>query len=190
MHSLPFSLVASLPLHLPNLAAALRHPNITVQSSSIVLDLVVSSNVCLGIHVLQSSTVSTIKAPLGVVLAGGGLGGIYSHTTNPSGFNALGSSVALATRAGAITEDLEYVQFHPTSLYIPGEPRFLLSEALRGEGAILRDPEGRAFAKDFHEDGELAPRDVVARGVYETRRKKGGAFLDITHRGGEWAKER
>lgn len=82
------------------------------------------------------------------------------------------------------------MQFHPTALYIPNEPRFLLSEALRGEGAVLRDANGRAFAKDFHPLGELAPRDVVARAVYETTSKTGGAFLDITHRGGLWASNR
>ncbi|CAB9530652.1 L-aspartate oxidase (Partial), partial [Seminavis robusta] len=83
-----------------------------------------------------------------------------------------------------------YVQFHPTSLYIPNEARFLLTEALRGEGAILRDASGRAFAKDFHADGELAPRDIVARGVFEEGQKGDGSqhnvYLDITHRDGDW----
>jgi len=98
--------------------------------------------------------------------------------------------VALATRAGVRTQDLEYVQFHPTSLCIPNEARFLLTEALRGEGAILRDASGRAFAKDFHPDGELAPRDIVARGVFaENAKTEGGvhnAYLDISHRDQEW----
>ena len=83
----------------------------------------------------------------------------------------MGSSVAIAERAGVNTRDLEYVQFHPTALYIPNQARFLLTEALRGEGAVLRDASGRAFAKDFHEDGELAPRDIVARGVFEEGQK-------------------
>jgi L-aspartate oxidase len=122
-------------------------------------------------------------------LASGGLAGIYEHSTNPAGFNALGSSVALAARAGVKTQDLEFVQFHPTSLYMPNEARFLLSEALRGEGAVLRDATGRAFAKDFHPDGELAPRDIVARGVFEESQKidcKHNVFLDITHRDKDW----
>ena len=114
---------------------------------------------------------------------------------NPPGFNALGSSTAIADRAGVQTKDLEYVQFHPTSLYLPNEARFLLTEALRGEGAILRDADGRAFARDFHVDGELAPRDVVARGVYAEAQKSNGdgthnAYLDVTHRDADWLRNR
>merc|ERR1712032_207815 len=91
-----------------------------------------------------------------------------------------------------MTKDLEYVQFHPTSLCIPNESRFLLTEALRGEGAILRDANGRAFAKDFHPDGELAPRDIVARGVFAESLKSDdigvthNVYLDITHRDPDW----
>jgi len=88
------------------------------------------------------------------------------------------------------TEDLEYVQFHPTSLFIPNEACFLLTEALRGEGAVLRNASGRAFGKDFHPDGELAPRDIVARGVFEESQKGDGknhnVFLDISHRDADW----
>jgi L-aspartate oxidase len=129
-------------------------------------------------------------ASRGTVLASGGLAGIYAHSTNPPGFNALGSSVALASRAGVKTQDLEYVQFHPTSLYMPNEARFLLTEALRGEGAILRDASGRPFAQDFHPEGELAPRDIVARAVFEESQKlddgSHNVFLDITHRDANW----
>jgi len=147
--------------------AAISHPLVTVVSDTIVTDLAVAtddstgSQVCIGAHVLHRQTreQSTILATRGTLLASGGLAGIYEHSTNPSGFNALGSSTAIANRAGAQTKDLEYVQFHPTSLYLPNEARFLLTEALRGEGAVLRDANGRAFARDFHVDGELAPRD-------------------------------
>mmetsp|Transcript_18080 Transcript_18080/g.37791 ORF Transcript_18080/g.37791 Transcript_18080/m.37791 type:complete len:405 (+) Transcript_18080:70-1284(+) len=95
-----------------------------------------------------------------------------------------------------IVSDLEYVQFHPTSLFLPNEARFLLTEALRGEGAILRDLDGRAFAKDYHPNGELAPRDIVARAVFMESQKStdhGGrhnAYLDITHRDSKWLKDR
>ena len=173
-------------------AAAARHPLITLQPMTLVTDIVQEDDVCVGVSTLNRATGKRgfEFATRGTVLASGGLGGIYEHSTNPSGFNALGSSVALAERAGVKTQDLEYVQFHPTSLYMPNEARFLLTEALRGEGAILRDATGRAFAKDFHPDGELAPRDIVARGVYESNQKtdpsKHNSFLDITHRDADW----
>lgn len=175
--------------------AASRHPLIDMQPNTLVTDIVREGDLCIGVATLNRNTgARTIEyASRGTVLASGGLGGIYEHTTNPAGFNALGSSVALATRAGVRTQDLEYVQFHPTSLCIPNEARFLLTEALRGEGAILRDSEGRAFAKDFHPDGELAPRDIVARGVFAESLKESpsgsgvhNAYLDITHRDPEW----
>jgi L-aspartate oxidase len=81
----------------------------------------------------------------------------------------------MATRAGVETQDLEYVQFHPTALLIPNEARFLLSEALRGEGAVLRKLQGEAFAKNFHQDADLAPRDIVARGVFEEAQRTGSS---------------
>lgn len=168
-------------------AAAARHPLITLQGNTIATDLIVQNGVCVGVQTLLGEE----YASRGVVLASGGLAGIYQHSTNPSGFNALGSSVAMATRAGVQTQDLEYVQFHPTALLLPNEPRFLLSEALRGEGAILRDCHGHAFAKSFHPDADLAPRDIVARGVYETQQRTGGGVtLDITHRDLDWVRQR
>ena len=186
--------------------AAARHPLITMQPNTLVTDIVREDDLCIGVATLDRSTGqhNIEYASRGTVLASGGLGGIYEHSTNPAGFNALGSSVALATRAGVQTQDLEYVQFHPTSLCIPNEARFLLTEALRGEGAILRDANGRAFAKDYHPDGELAPRDIVARGVFAESLKPlsaegsnnnnnnnntgvaHNAFLDITHRDADW----
>jgi L-aspartate oxidase len=171
--------------------AAAKHPLITMQPQTLVTDIISEDGICIGVKTLNrdSGKTNVEFATRGTVLASGGLGGIYEHSTNPAGFNALGSSVALAERAGVKTKDLEYVQFHPTSLYIPNEARFLLTEALRGEGAILRDASGRAFAKDFHPDGELAPRDIVARGVFEESQKvetQHNVFLDITHRDADW----
>lgn len=171
--------------------AAMRHPLITLESQTLVTDIIEDDDTCVGVATIDriSGQRGVELASWGTVLASGGLGGIYEHSTNPAGFNALGSSVAIATRAGVETEDLEYVQFHPTSLYMPNEARFLLSEALRGEGAFLRDASGRAFAKDFHPDGELAPRDIVARGVFEESQKSDSehnVFLDITHRDSDW----
>mmetsp|Transcript_11031 Transcript_11031/g.12790 ORF Transcript_11031/g.12790 Transcript_11031/m.12790 type:complete len:643 (-) Transcript_11031:84-2012(-) len=192
-------------------AAALNHPLVTVVPNTIVTDLITTecedrtnqnthegnatATVCLGTHILNKTTgeSSSLLSTKGTVLASGGLANLYEHSTNPPGFNALGSSTALAYRSGAHTSDLEYVQFHPTALNIPGESCFLLTEALRGEGAILRDRSGRAFAKDFHPDGELAPRDIVARGVYNESQKvtEGpNVFLDITHRDADWLRAR
>lgn len=169
-------------------AAAARHPLITMQGNTIATDLIVQDGVCVGVETLDGTNE---LASRGVVLCSGGLAGIYQHSTNPPGFNALGSSVAMARRSDVVTDDLEYVQFHPTALYIPNEARFLLSEALRGEGAILRNHDGVAFAKTFHVDGELAPRDVVARGVFDEAQRTGHPVtLDITHRDSAWLHER
>lgn len=175
--------------------AAARHPLITFQPQTLVTDVVHRDGICIGVSTLNRTTGErgVELATRGTVLASGGLAGIYEHSTNPAGFNALGSSVAIATRAGVETKDLEYVQFHPTSLCMPNEARFLLTEALRGEGAVLRDASGRAFAKDFHPEGELAPRDIVARGVFEESQKSDtghNVFLDITHRDADWLHSR
>lgn len=177
-------------------AAAARHPLIRQIPHTVATDVVVVDDQCVGVKTLNRRTGGhgVEYALQGTLLASGGLAGIYEHSTNPAGFNALGSSVALATRAGAATQDLEYVQFHPTSLCIPNQSRFLLTEALRGEGAVLRDATGRAFARDYHPDGELAPRDIVARAVFEESQKGVGdhhnAFLDITHRDRDWLYQR
>ena len=171
-----------------------RHPLIQIQPNTLVTDLIVQDDTCVGVQTLTNGTeVGQEFAWRGTVLASGGLAGIYEHSTNPPGFNALGSSVALAARSQVATRDLEYVQFHPTSLCMPNEARFLLTEALRGEGAVLRDAAGRAFARDYHPDGELAPRDIVARAVFEETQKdddQHNAFLDITHRDGDWLHQR
>ncbi|KAL3798748.1 hypothetical protein ACHAW5_008756 [Stephanodiscus triporus] len=125
-----------------------------------------------------------------------------SSSSSSGGVGGVGVGGGGRKRGGGegVVSDLEYVQFHPTALCVPGESRFLLTEALRGEGAILRDADGRPFARDYHPDGELAPRDVVARAVYEEirrasssssgkgdgRRHRHGAYLDITHRDPSW----
>ena len=169
-------------------AAVARHPLIEMQENTIATDLIVQNGVCVGVETLDGRHE---YAAHGVVLANGGLAGIYQHSTNPPGFNALGSSVAMAARAGVETQDLEYVQFHPTALLIPNEARFLMSEALRGEGAVLRNCHGEAFAKNFHRDAELAPRDIVARGVFDEAQRTGASVkLDITHRDSDWVRQR
>ena len=119
----------------------------------------------------------------GVLLATGGAGHVYRNTTTPAVATADG--VAMAYRAGAEISDMEFVQFHPTALYVKGAPRFLLSEALRGEGAVLRNSELHRFMPKYHEAGELAPRDVVARAIAHElevcRLKDPVVYLDLTH---------
>jgi len=169
--------------------AALSHPLINIVTDTIVSDLILSNNVCIGATLFHklTKTHSSIFTHVGVTLASGGLAGVYTHSTNPPGFNALGSSTALAVRANVDVADLEYVQFHPTALRIPGEPCFLLTEALRGEGAKLVTSDGYSFAKSFHPMGELAPRDIVARGVYaQSQQSEDGVFLDISNRDAQW----
>jgi L-aspartate oxidase len=118
-----------------------------------------------------------------VLLATGGAGQVYSNTTNPAVATADG--VAMAYHAGAEISDMEFVQFHPTALYVKNAPRFLLSEALRGEGAVLRNSELHRFMPKYHEAGELAPRDVVARAIAHElevcRLKEPVVYLDLTH---------
>jgi L-aspartate oxidase len=132
--------------------AVAAHPLVTVMPESLVTDLLTAPGpggepTVVGAAVFSKPARATrsVLSPRGTVLASGGLAGIYQHSTNPPGFNALGSSAALALRAGARARDMEFVQFHPTALNIEGEARFLLSEALRGEGAVLRDDKGRPY---------------------------------------------
>ena len=125
-----------------------------------------------------------------VLLASGGLGQLYRNTTNPS--VATGDGVAMAYRAGAEISDMEFVQFHPTALYLKNAPRFLLSEALRGEGAYLRNIVLDRFMSKYHALGELAPRDVVARAIVHelevSRAKDPVVYLDLTHLNAEHVK--
>jgi L-aspartate oxidase len=157
-------------------------PSITVMTDTFAVDLVTEGNVCRGVIVqLPDRSFQCILAKA-TVLATGGTGNLYRYTTNPD--MATGDGLAMAYRAGAELEDLEFVQFHPTALCYPGAPRFLLSEALRGEGAVLRNIRGERFMPDYHEAAELAPRDVVARAIVTEMERTHSTFvyLDITHK--------
>jgi L-aspartate oxidase len=123
------------------------------------------------------------------VLAAGGLGRIFLHTSNPP--IARGDGIAMAYRAGARCINMQYVQFHPTTLY-DGDERFLISESMRGEGARLIDSHGREFMRDYHPEGSLAPRDVVARGIHQMMHETGDpcAYLDIRHKPADWIRTR
>lgn len=145
-------------------------------------DLLLQNGRVTGVRCLdeRTGTDRVIRAQA-VLLATGGLGQVYSETTNPR--VATGDGVAIAYRAGAQLQDMEFVQFHPTALYVPGAPRFLLSEALRGEGAYLRNLDLEQFMSRYHDAGELAPRDIVSRGIVKEMERTGSEFvyLDLTH---------
>ena len=148
-------------------------------TSELLLD---GSRVC-GVELISPDGHSHAVKSSAVLLATGGAGQIYSNTTNPSVATADG--VAMAYHAGAKISDMEFVQFHPTALYVKNAPRFLLSEALRGEGALLRNAELQRFMSKYHDLGELAPRDVVARAIAHelevSRLKDPVVYLDMTH---------
>jgi len=141
-----------------------------------------AGRVC-GVRLISSNGAMQTVPASAVLLATGGAGHVYSNTTNPAVATADG--VAMAFRAGAAISDMEFMQFHPTALYVKNAPRFLLSEALRGEGAVLRNAELHRFMSKYHEAGELAPRDVVARAIAHElevcRLKDPVVYLDLTH---------
>jgi L-aspartate oxidase len=175
-------------------AQVAAHPAITVFEHHSGIDLAKSmdeTEVC-GVYVLDtvSEAIETFVARIAVFLATGGCGHVYSHTTNPS--IATGDGVGIAFRAGAKVANMEFIQFHPTTLYYPGARSFLISEAVRGEGGILRDKSGRAFMKEYDERGTLAPRDIVARAIDAemTRENAPCMYLDITHKPAVEIKER
>jgi L-aspartate oxidase len=179
------------------LAAARKHPNIRMLEWHMGIDLITLSKFggpdqCAGAYVLdeQRGTVETILAH-NTLLATGGAGKVYLYTTNPD--VATGDGVAMAYRAGAEIANMEFYQFHPTCLYHPQAKSFLISEALRGEGAILRLPEsGEAFMKKHHPMADLAPRDVVARTIDLEMKRSGSDYvvLDITHKPADFVRQR
>ena len=173
------------------MAQARRHKRIKWLGHHFTVDLVVVDGVCCGALVLNEVTgVRKVFAASAVILVTGGAGQVYARTTNPP--NATGDGMAMAFRAGAVLEDMEFVQFHPTALYLPSSPPFLLSEAIRGEGGRLRNIKGERFMSRYHPAGELAPRDIVARAIWSemaaTRARH--VYLDVTHLSASFIKRR
>lgn len=170
------------------LQAQLRQrPNVDIYEHTLCVDALITqqdgqTSVCLGIQALDTTSGQMLTLTAGhTVLATGGLGQLFPYTTNPD--TATGDGQAIAWRAGCRISNLEFVQFHPTALAMPGVPTFLISEAVRGEGGILRNREGHRFMPDYDSRAELAPRDIVARAIHSEIGKQQGqpVWLDISH---------
>jgi L-aspartate oxidase len=174
------------------LVRAVREAEIEVLEHTFACDLLLEDERVAGLELLDEEGTRRELEADAVVLACGGAGQLYSYTTNPS--VATGDGVAIALRAGAQLEDVEFYQFHPTALATAGTPQgtFLISEAVRGEGAVLLDAEGKRFMQAVHPDAELAPRDVVARGIARQMAKQGGrpVLLDASRLGAEFLARR
>lgn len=171
-------------------AKSLHH--ISVREFEFSTDLTIENGRASGVSLLNDKGEHLHVTASAVLLATGGLGQLYRNTTNPG--VASGDGVAMAFRAGAAVSDMEFIQFHPTALYLKNAPRFLLSEALRGEGAYLRNIEMVRFMPKYHDLAELAPRDVVARAIVHelevSRARDPVVYLDLTHLRSEHLKKR
>lgn len=176
-----------------------KHPNITVFERCFAIEILTQHHLgevvthhtpnieCYGAYVLNQNTnhIETFLAKI-TMLATGGIGSVYSTTTNPE--IATGDGIAMVHRARGIISDMEFVQFHPTALYHPGDkPSFLITEAIRGYGAVLRTKDGKEFMHRYDERGSLAPRDIVARAIDNEMKQRGDDFvyLDVTHKPAE-----
>ena len=178
------------------------HPKVKVITNATAVDLLTASHhsveptdvyrplTCVGAYILDQTTEKVFSLlAKETILASGGLGSVYMHTTNPPG--ARGDGIAMASRAGARCINMQYIQFHPTALLAP-DGCFLISETVRGEGGRVVDRHGKEFMQRFHPAGSLAPRDVAARAIYQTMLESGEpcVYLDITHKPADQLRQR
>lgn len=170
---------------------AQKRSNISIYERFFAVDLIVTDGKCKGVIVYDeiNDKMNIFQAEY-IVVATGGFGQIYSHTTNPE--VATGDGVGMCLRVGAEAMDMEFVQFHPTVLYHPKDKSFLISEAVRGEGAMLKNARGERFMQKYHELRELAPRDVVSRAIFQEMSLSGSknVYLDITFKSREYLEHR
>lgn len=180
------------------LRAVAGNPKIDLLENHMAIDLITAGKLgfamedrCLGVYVLneKDGSVSTLRSDR-MILATGGCGKVYLYTTNPA--VATGDGVAIALRAGASIANMEFIQFHPTCLFHPEARSFLISEAVRGEGAKLIDSRGREFMQKYHPQGALAPRDIVARAIDAEMKRTGEkcVYLDITFKPADFIRDR
>ncbi|MGR3301991.1 MAG: L-aspartate oxidase [Candidatus Scalindua sp.] len=158
-----------------------KNPQIRVFEHTFALDLLVSKNTCDGIIAWRSREGKILIWAKQTILASGGCGQVYRETTNPE--MATGDGIAMAYRAGVKLQDLEFIQFHPTTLYVAGAERVLISETVRGEGGVLRNKNGELFMSKYHPSAELAPRDIVSRSIVHEihRTDHTHVYLDVRH---------
>ncbi len=177
-------------IHRALLHHARKIKNINFLEHIFFTDLLTADDECFGAAVLDEDGRPFIINSLATVLASGGLGQVYEYSTNPS--VATGDGFSAAYRAGCLMRDLEFVQFHPTILYMPGEEPFLISEAVRGEGGVLKNSRGETFMKSYHPMGDLAPRDVVSRAIFSQMHETGkpNVYLDMSHLDSKFLKAR
>ena len=172
------------------IAEAQMHQHIHIFENSYAVDLLTRDGVCHGAIIHNATKGMMLVWSRQTVLATGGVGKLFRETTNPAVIT--GDGVAMAWRAGAKLMDLEFIQFHPTTLYIAGAGRALISETARGEGGILLTKDGTRFMPGYHPDAELAPRDVVSRSIIQEMKRTGdtNVYLDLTHLGREVLEKR
>lgn len=171
------------------LEAIKARENISLVEHVFVADLLSKDEGVFGVQMFVNDHLKQIYSNF-VVLATGGIGELYANTTNAT--VSTGDGIAMAYRAGADVKDMEFVQFHPTALNVPGHSHFLISEAVRGEGGILKNEKNEAFMANYHELKDLAPRSIVAKAIFEESKKQGNdhIYLDVRHLGQDFLKNR